>query len=994
MNKSFIISFLIIILSQSFSQAQILFNGSEDYKAYQTRIKAHIENEQLDESSQKKAHRLDWMYKDRLYPNGNLSNYQSQLIKSISSLQPNSQTDTIEWHQVGNGQNINPRNDRNFGNGRVSFIKFHPTDLNTIYLGSPSGCLWVSYDNATSWDVVNSVPTCRGFSDMYFDSITGDIFLLTGDYDGRFSAFHGIYKSSDNGSTWDLIEVPNISFAKKISSHPVTSNSLFMLADKKLYLSTDQGLNWEILDDLFDVQDFEFLPQNASTVFVFAQDTLYKSIDLAQSFSPIFTQLDTIESKRTEMDIINVDNTNHLYLATSPAISFGNFGECPGIFKSSDEGNSFELLENSDQLRTGQENYNFLFAIHPDIEDQVFVGWVELYWNNPDSMSWTKDYDLIDEFDFHADHHCHAFDPKDPNCLLIGNDGGIYRTCDLGKTWEDISGDLQLAHIYHFNNSHRCEDLVIRGLQDNGTSIFYDNEWKKIGAGDGLSCGFTSSNYDTMFYSTQFATLSRLDTLADVLESEDFSYTVSSVTPVDVNFGAGFSNLFEPSPQKPGLCFYKQFKTIYKSLNAGDDWRICLEADFIIYDVYLSNTDSDQLMIANLAIDSTIQSIQVQLSLDEGLSWELMEVNHPILDTLVEKPKPNAVSFSNEDPAVIWLALNHTDLNKVFKTDDGGENWIDYSEGLPEIQINDILHQPYSNNAVYLANDIGVYYRNDTMSQWQCINNNILPTLFTELRISHLAEKIRAASFGYGMWETDILNTEKMPPYANMDCRLVELCVDQEYTLGHSSSYQISNVEWLIEQGVITNPSLDSVSVSFPQAGSYDATIIVSNSNGIDTLTLSDKFMVYEAQLSIDSTALDNGNYVLSIPDDFAHTDWSTGDTTNQIIVSTGGWYFVESINSFGCEVSDSIFINIVSSTEKLSLQNCIIYPNPTAKSMEVNCSYAQGKIQIVDFYGRAIIEEDYQAKKKYNLSPGLYLVIIKDQQGKILDSQKVSVIK
>lgn len=124
----------------------------------------------------------------------------------------------------------------------------------------------------------------------------------------------------------------------------------------------------------------------------------------------------------------------------------------------------------------------------------------------------------------------------------------------------------------------------------------------------------------------------------------------------------------------------------------------------------------------------------------------------------------------------------------MFFSSDAGESWIDYSDGLPKVLIIDMIHQPHSNDGIYLANDVGVYYRNDTMNTWSCISEDIPPTIFTELRISQVDQKLRASTFGFGIWETDLLDTEGAPPFANMNCELIELCVEEEYVLHYESS--------------------------------------------------------------------------------------------------------------------------------------------------------------------------------------------------------------
>ncbi len=47
----------------------------------------------------------------------------------------------------------------------------------------------------------------------------------------------------------------------------------------------------------------------------------------------------------------------------------------------------------------------------------------------------------------HSDNHAMAFRPNDPNYLLVGSDGGLYESFDLGINWRMMS-NLPLTQYY------------------------------------------------------------------------------------------------------------------------------------------------------------------------------------------------------------------------------------------------------------------------------------------------------------------------------------------------------------------------------------------------------------------------------------------------------------------------------------------------------------------------------------------------------------------
>ena len=63
---------------------------------------------------------------------------------------------------------------------------------------------------------------------------------------------------------------------------------------------------------------------------------------------------------------------------------------------------------------------------------------------------------------------------------------------------------------------------------------------------------------------------------------------------------------------------------------------------------------------------------------------------------------------------------------EVFKSLDGGQNWINLSTpSLDNINATNIEHQRGSNGGVYLGTRDAVYYRNNTMVDWEIYDNNL-----------------------------------------------------------------------------------------------------------------------------------------------------------------------------------------------------------------------------------------------------------------------------
>jgi hypothetical protein len=90
------------------------------------------------------------------------------------------------------------------GLGRLNAIAFHPNDPETIYVGAPSGGLWVSNDHGQNWEThTDHLPTL-GVSAIIVDAADPDIIYIgTGDRDAADAPGLGVWK------TWTVASAGN-----------------------------------------------------------------------------------------------------------------------------------------------------------------------------------------------------------------------------------------------------------------------------------------------------------------------------------------------------------------------------------------------------------------------------------------------------------------------------------------------------------------------------------------------------------------------------------------------------------------------------------------------------------------------------------------------------------------------------------------------------------------------------------------------------------------
>src|SRR5262249_16466581 len=112
---------------------------------------------------------------------------------------------TGNWQLMGPLQSVQPADAGDAG--RVNMVVFHPSDANTIYMGTPLGGLWRTRDAGASWTSLTDGLPMPALTDVAVDPLEpATLYLLTGDGEGG-EANHGppslgVLKSVDGGEHW------------------------------------------------------------------------------------------------------------------------------------------------------------------------------------------------------------------------------------------------------------------------------------------------------------------------------------------------------------------------------------------------------------------------------------------------------------------------------------------------------------------------------------------------------------------------------------------------------------------------------------------------------------------------------------------------------------------------------------------------------------------------------------------------------------------------
>jgi photosystem II stability/assembly factor-like uncharacterized protein len=231
---------------------------------------------------------------------------------------------TIQQRQaLENKSVLNPIKFRNIGpsimSGRVVDIEGNPEDPTEFYVAYASGGLWHTTNNGQSFVPIFDSADVITIGDIAVNWKTRTIWVGTGEVNSSRSSYAGmgVFKSRDNGKTWQYLGLPESHHIGKILLHPSDDNIAWVAVlghlytpnkERGLYKTTDGGASWKqtlFIDDNTGVVDVDINPSNPNEVYAAAwyrtrtpwnfeesgkTSGIYKSVDGGNTFSLLTKQ--------------------------------------------------------------------------------------------------------------------------------------------------------------------------------------------------------------------------------------------------------------------------------------------------------------------------------------------------------------------------------------------------------------------------------------------------------------------------------------------------------------------------------------------------------------------------------------------------------------------------------------------------------------------------------------------------------------------------------
>ncbi|MEI7983138.1 MAG: PKD domain-containing protein, partial [Bacteroidota bacterium] len=749
---------------------------------------------------------------------------------------------SLEGNWTSLGPSTIPLGERGYkGLGRINAIAFHPTDVNTIYIGAPSGGLWISHDAGQTWvNTTDNLPTAGVSAIMVDYSNPAIIYMGTGDRDAGDAAGLGMMKSFDGGLTWASSNngMGDVTVGRLLI-HPSDPGTLLAATTGGIFKTTDGGLIWtnKIAGNFKDVV---FKIDNPSIIYASSNGKFYRSTDTGENWVLITAGLTT--GSRGAIGVTPANPDVVYFLLTNGSSEF------QGLYKSANNGTSFVEKSNSPNIMDwscngsgsgGQAWYDLDIAVDPTNENIIYSGGVDIWKSTNGGVSWAINSHWWGDCSrpaVHADQHIFEYSPLSGK-LYIGNDGGIYWTDNGGNAWNEITNGLTISQAYKLGQSATVDDLVINGYQDNGSSVFEGTNWTAVNGGDGMECAI-----DPVDYHYRYSTLYYGDIFRHFNNNNQGKIAGNNTN--GINESGGWVTPFLIDENDPKTMFVG-YKNVWRSYNIKAS-----NVNNVIWTKISNGLTGDNLYVLEQSPKNTNilyaaggnKLFRTDNSKADAPVWINLSSKLPISATITDiEAHPY-----NED--IVYITFD----NRVYMSWDKGNSWNDWTGLLPDVHISCIVYNKHSLYGTYIGTDMGIFYRDYAFCGWSSFSNGLpVNAKITELEIYYddanpANDRIKASTYGRGLWESEMFFNVPMADFAADQTQIPIGCSVHFTDLSTGVPF---TWEWSFQGGEpATSNQRNPTGITYNNPGKYDVQLIVTNSEGTDTLLLS-KYMQVSATL-------------------------------------------------------------------------------------------------------------------------------------------------
>lgn len=723
-------------------------------------------------------------------------------------------------------RNIGPAN----MSGRMADVEGVAGDPSIVYVGSASGGVWKTLNGGITWTPIFDRQPVQSIGDMALDPTNPEvIYVGTGEANVRNSVSfgNGVYKSTDGGKSWRHLGLADTRHISRIVVNPQDPRMVYVAAighifgpneERGVFMSEDGGESWKkvlYVDDVHGAADLDIDPLNPNrlyaTMWYFDRKQwthrsgderggVFRSVDGGRTWSKATKGLPSLMGRIGIKVAPSAPNVVYIVAETREGY----------VFKSTDHGESW--VKTSDNAHTlGRGFYYADLRVHPTNEHALFTL----------GMGFMTSVDGGYTFkpmtgNFHGDHQTMWIDPRNPQRMFMGDDGGMNVSHDGGKQWQWFP-NLPVGQFYQLSYDMREPFFhVAGGLQDNGVwtgptrvrgANIMSADWRFIQNGDGYYAVSHPDNPDLFLSDYQAGGIQA--TNLQTYEQREASPQVKRMDGYSADSNKVRFNWNAPIVKSPhdGKVVYFAGSIVYRSNDWGKTWT-AISGDLSKNDrsrqgdaggpILKENTVAEYYGNVFSFTESPVQAGvlwagtddgNLQVTRDGGATWTNVAANVPGVgpDAVV-----SGIEASRTAAGTAYATFERRMMDDfrpyVFRTTDFGRTWTNITGNLPTNDYVQVIREdPKNPNLLYVGTELGLYASWSGGGDWTRLHLGNLPSVAVHEVLVHPRDnELVLATHGRALWVLDDAAPiqQMTPAIAAKDAHLFPSRVATRYNQG------------------------------------------------------------------------------------------------------------------------------------------------------------------------------------------------------------------
>lgn len=660
----------------------------------------------------------------------------------------------------------------------IGRVVLHPADKNIawvaavghLYSNNAERGVYKTSDGGKTWAKTLYVNDSTGAIDLTIDPSNPDILYAAmwerdrkaWNFKGN-GASSGIYKSIDGGENWKLVTTGENGFPHDAGVGRI-GLAISYQHPNKIFALLDNQNRREPEETHFKITKEHLRTMSKETFLALENKDINDFLDrhnFPEKYNAVDIKADINSGKVKPKDLVD-------YLEDANSMLFDTPVKGAEVYVSIDGGESWNKTHPG-YIEDTYYSYGYYFGnirVSPLNDSKLYIMGVPILKSDDEGANWEN----INGFNVHVDHHALWVSDKQPGLLINGSDGGIHYSFDDGEHWV-FANNNAVGQFYSVNVDKEKTYNVYGGLQDNGVwsapnTYEYSDAWKQYGkyeyqslmGGDGMQVEIDTRDNNTIITGYQFGNYYRVNKTTGESKYIQPVHTLGE-RPLRFNW----QSPVQLSVHNQDILYMGSNK-FHRSMNQGDDWET-LSGDLtkggkkgnVPYGTL--TTISESPLRFGLIYIGTDDGL-IQVTKDGGYSWEVVSEGLP------QNQWVSRVESSNYKEGRVYATLNgyrwDNFKSMVYVSEDYGKNWKQIGADIPPEPVNVIKEDPTNEDLLYVGTDHAVYVSLDRGEHFMLLDTKLPKVAIHDLVVQKDAHDLVIGTHGRSLYKVNVEHLQQL----------------------------------------------------------------------------------------------------------------------------------------------------------------------------------------------------------------------------------------